>query len=134
MKKAMLACAPLLFCAGLLLTGCAGGADAPKESAPAPTQSPAPMQETDSPVPPTPPPAESSESLLARIEEQEDGSALYFFRGSPAQIQFYFRRFAAGEAEVLRPEKLRQSQTGKRVGCLKTDYGGRPNDPEDKTV
>ena len=47
--------------------------------------------------------------LVDHTEYQEDGSSLYFFKGSLTQIQQYFRRFAAGEAEVLYPEKLRQS-------------------------
>ena len=72
MKKLLSLCASLLLCAVLLLAGCAGEAGIPDEMSPPPEQSPVPEQETDSPAPPTPPPTESTESLLARIEEQKE--------------------------------------------------------------
>lgn len=42
-----------------------------------------------------------------RTEEMENGTALYYFKGSLDQLYLYFRRFDAGEAEVLYPDKLR---------------------------
>ncbi len=42
-----------------------------------------------------------------RKEEMEDGTALYYFNGSLDQLYLYFRRFDAGEAEILYPDKLR---------------------------
>lgn len=72
MKKLLSICAVLLLCAALLLAGCAGEAGAADETSPPPEQSPVPEQETESPAPLTPPPTESTEALLARIEEQED--------------------------------------------------------------
>ncbi|MBQ6274079.1 MAG: hypothetical protein IJK63_07640 [Oscillospiraceae bacterium] len=71
MKKLLSICAVLLLCA-TLLAGCAGEAGTPDEMSPPTEQSPVPEQETDSPAPPTPPPTESTESLLARIEEQKE--------------------------------------------------------------
>ena len=71
MKKLLSLCVILLLCAALL-AGCAGEVDMPDEMSPPPGQSPVPEQETESPAPLTPPPTESTEALLARIEEQED--------------------------------------------------------------
>ena len=71
MKKALSLCVILLLCAALL-AGCAGEVDMSDETSPSPGQRPVPEQETGNPAPPTPPPTESTEALLARIKEQED--------------------------------------------------------------
>lgn len=72
MKKLLSICASLLLCAVLLLAGCAGEVDMSDETSPPPELRPVPEQETGNPAPPTPPPTESTEALLARIEEQKE--------------------------------------------------------------
>lgn len=44
-----------------------------------------------------------------RIVPQQDGSALCYLNGPSSQIVLYFRRFAADEAEILYPSRLRNS-------------------------
>lgn len=45
--------------------------------------------------------------IADRIEDKGDETALYYFYGSLDQLYLYFRRFDAGEAEVLYPITLR---------------------------